>query len=64
MLNRAIETLKSVLADDRTAKLSFALGAGYEQIKDTKDAVTAYQQGGRHGSGQRGCQSGLLRRRC
>ena len=43
-LKRAIDTLKAVPEDDRTAKLSFALGAGYDQIKDTKDAVTAYQQ--------------------
>jgi tetratricopeptide (TPR) repeat protein len=43
-LKRAIETLKAVPEDDRTAKLSFALGAGYEQVKDTKDAVAAYQQ--------------------
>jgi tetratricopeptide (TPR) repeat protein len=43
-LKRAIDTLKSVPEDDRSAKLSFALGAGYDQMKDTKDAVTAYQQ--------------------
>jgi tetratricopeptide (TPR) repeat protein len=43
-LKRAIDTLKAVPEDDRTAKLSFALGAGYDQIKDTKDAVAAYQQ--------------------
>jgi tetratricopeptide (TPR) repeat protein len=43
-LKRAIDTLKAVPEDDRTAKLSFALGAGYDQIKDTKDAVIAYQQ--------------------
>ena len=43
-LKRAIDTLKAVPEDDRSAKLSFALGAGYDQIKDTKDAVTAYQQ--------------------
>lgn len=43
-LKRAIETLKAVPEDDRSAKLSFALGAGYDQMKDTKDAVTAYQQ--------------------
>jgi tetratricopeptide (TPR) repeat protein len=43
-LKRAIDTLKAVPEDDRTAKLSFALGAGYDQIKDTKDAVDAYQQ--------------------
>jgi tetratricopeptide (TPR) repeat protein len=43
-IKKAIETLKAVPEDDRTAKLAFALGAGYDQIKDTKDAVTAYQQ--------------------
>jgi tetratricopeptide (TPR) repeat protein len=43
-LKRAIDTLKAVPEDDRTAKLAFALGAGYDQIKDTKDAVAAYQQ--------------------
>ena len=43
-LKRAIATLEAVPEDDRTAKLAFALGAGYDQIKDTKDAVTAYQQ--------------------
>jgi tetratricopeptide (TPR) repeat protein len=43
-LKRAIDTLKAVPEDDRSSKLSFALGAGYDQMKDTKDAVTAYQQ--------------------
>jgi tetratricopeptide (TPR) repeat protein len=43
-LKRAIATLQAVPVDDRTAKLAFALGAGYDQIKDTKDAVAAYQQ--------------------
>jgi tetratricopeptide (TPR) repeat protein len=43
-MKRAIATLQSVPEDDRTAKLAFALGAGYDQIKDMKDAVTAYQQ--------------------
>ncbi len=43
-IHKAIETLKAVPEDDRSAKLAFALGAGYDQIKDTKDAVTAYQQ--------------------
>jgi tetratricopeptide (TPR) repeat protein len=43
-IKKAIETLKAVPEDDRTAKLAFALGAGYDQIKDTKDAVAAYQQ--------------------
>lgn len=43
-MKRAIETLQSVPPDDRTAKLAFALGASYDQIKDTKQAVAAYQQ--------------------
>ncbi|HEX6773396.1 MAG TPA: tetratricopeptide repeat protein, partial [Acidobacteriaceae bacterium] len=43
-IRKAIDTLKAVPEDDRSAKLAFALGAGYDQIKDTKDAVTAYQQ--------------------
>ncbi|HEY3989884.1 MAG TPA: tetratricopeptide repeat protein [Acidobacteriaceae bacterium] len=43
-IKHAIDTLKAVPEDDRSAKLAFALGAGYDQIKDTKDAVTAYQQ--------------------
>ena len=43
-IRRAIDTLKAVPEDDRSAKLAFALGAGYDQIKDTKDAVAAYQQ--------------------
>jgi tetratricopeptide (TPR) repeat protein len=43
-IRKAINTLKAVPEDDRSAKLAFALGAGYDQIKDTKDAVTAYQQ--------------------
>lgn len=43
-IKRAISTLEAVPEDDRTAKLAFALGAGYDQVKDTKDAVTAYQQ--------------------
>jgi tetratricopeptide (TPR) repeat protein len=43
-IRKAIDTLKAVPEDDRSAKLAFALGAGYDQIKDTKDAVAAYQQ--------------------
>lgn len=43
-MKRAIATLQAVPEDDRTAKLAFALGASYDQTKDTKDAVSAYQQ--------------------
>ncbi len=44
IFRKAIDTLKAVPEDDRSAKLAFALGAGYDQVKDTKDAVAAYQQ--------------------
>lgn len=43
-MKHAIATLQAVPEDDRSAKLAFALGASYDQIKDTKDAVVAYQQ--------------------
>lgn len=43
-MKRAIATLQAVPQEDRTAKLAFALGANYDQIKDTKKAVAAYQQ--------------------
>ena len=43
-MKHAIATLEAVPEDDRSAKLAFALGAGYDQVKDTKDAVKAYQQ--------------------
>jgi tetratricopeptide (TPR) repeat protein len=43
-MKHAIATLEAVPPDDRSAKLAFALGAGYDQVKDTKSAVKAYQQ--------------------
>lgn len=43
-MKHAIATLEAVPEQDRSAKLDFALGAGYDQVKDTKDAVKAYQQ--------------------
>ncbi len=43
-MKRAVATLEAVPQDDRTAKLAFALGASYDQSKETKKAVAAYQQ--------------------
>ncbi len=43
-MKHALSTLQAVPEEDRSAKLDFALGAGYDQVKDTKDAVKAYQQ--------------------
>ncbi len=41
---RAIAALKAVPEEDRTVKIDFALGASYDQIKDSKDAIAAYRQ--------------------
>jgi tetratricopeptide (TPR) repeat protein len=42
-LQRSVEVLKAVPVEDRTAKLSYALGMAYDQLKDTKDAIDAYR---------------------
>jgi tetratricopeptide (TPR) repeat protein len=42
-LQRAIDVLKTVPADDRTAKVSYALGVAYDQQHDTKNAIDAYR---------------------
>ncbi len=38
-----IQVLNSVSLDDRTPKISFALGGAYDQVHDTKNAIAAYQ---------------------
>jgi len=43
-MQRAIETLNSVPVDDRTARIEFALGASYDQVRKPKDAAEAYQR--------------------
>ena len=43
-VKRAAELLESVPVADRTTKEEFALGAAYEQLKDLKDAIAAYQR--------------------
>ncbi len=41
---RSIATLKAVPEEDRTAKIDFALGATYDQVKDYGNAIAAYRQ--------------------
>jgi tetratricopeptide (TPR) repeat protein len=43
-LKRSAELLEAVPTDDRTTKEEFALGAAYEQLKDMKRAIAAYQR--------------------
>ncbi len=40
----AAKVIEAVPATDRTAKMEFALGAAYDQLKRPKDAIAAYQQ--------------------
>ncbi len=40
---RAADTLAAVPADDKTARIEFALGASYDQLKRPKEAATAYR---------------------
>ncbi len=41
---RAIQVLTALPDDDQTAKTLYALGQTYDQIKDTKNALIAYQK--------------------
>jgi tetratricopeptide (TPR) repeat protein len=43
-VKRAAELLEAVPVSDRTTKEEFALGAAYEQLKDMKQAIAAYQR--------------------
>jgi tetratricopeptide (TPR) repeat protein len=43
-MTRAIEVLNAVPADDRTAKMEYALGMSYDQLKDSKNAIDAYSK--------------------
>ncbi len=42
-MQRSVEVLKAVPQEDRTSKIDLALGTIYDQQKDTKNAVAAYQ---------------------
>ena len=43
-MKRSAELLEAVPVDDRTTKEEFALGAAYEQLKEPKKAIAAYQR--------------------
>ncbi len=43
-LEHAAKVIQAVPESDRTSKMEFALGAAYEQMKRTKDAIAAYQR--------------------
>ena len=41
---RAIQVLGAVPADDRTAKMDYALGMSYDQLKENKNSIDAYSK--------------------
>ena len=43
-IKRAAEILEAVPVTDRSTKVEFALGAAYEQLKNLKQAIAAYQR--------------------
>ena len=43
-LKNAINVLKSLPDDDQTSRTQYQLGVTYDQMKDTKDAVTAFKK--------------------
>ena len=43
-LKRAVAVIEAVPLDDRSAKMEFALGSTYDQLKDNKKAIAAYQR--------------------
>jgi tetratricopeptide (TPR) repeat protein len=43
-LQHAVKVVEAVPVNDRTPKMEFALGAAYDQLKQPKDAIAAYQR--------------------
>ncbi len=43
-IQHAAKVIQDVPVTDRTPKMEFALGAAYDQLKQTKDAIAAYQR--------------------
>lgn len=43
-IKEAAQVIQNVPAESRTPKMEFALGAAYQQMKDSKDAIAAYQR--------------------
>ncbi len=42
--SRAVDVLRSIPVDDRSARIDFALGATYDQLKKPKDAIDSYRR--------------------
>jgi tetratricopeptide (TPR) repeat protein len=61
---RAADTLAAVPMEDRTARIEFALGASYDQLKKPKEAAAAYRRSLEiepdNSDAQRGLASALL----
>src|SRR5580692_3646683 len=45
-IDRAVKLVEAVPESDRTARMEFTLGAAYDQLKRTKDAIAAYKRAG------------------
>ncbi len=43
-LNHAVKVIEAVPVNDRSPKMEVALGAAYDQMKHSKDAIAAYQR--------------------
>jgi tetratricopeptide (TPR) repeat protein len=43
-MQHAVKVIQDVPMNDRTAKMEFTLGAAYDQMKQPKDAISAYQR--------------------
>ena len=43
-IQHAVKVIENVPVSDRTPKMEFALGAAYDQLKRSKDAIAAYQR--------------------
>jgi tetratricopeptide (TPR) repeat protein len=43
-MDHAVKVIEAVPESDRTPKMEFTLGAAYEQMKQPKDAIAAYQR--------------------
>ena len=45
-IDRAVKLVEAVPESDRTARMEFTLGAAYDQLKQSKDAIAAYKRAG------------------
>jgi tetratricopeptide (TPR) repeat protein len=43
-IKQAVKVIEAIPVDDRTPKMEFTLGAAYDQLKQPKDAIAAYQR--------------------